>query len=408
MRLNKSLPVVLAGALQAIPMLRAVLPAQAQALAPSTWAHVLRLATGAVAYLGFHAISSATTFIPPAGYTFNLTVGVATNLNIAYSGAHVPQSWSASPNPVCPGLTLALGSASTTISGTPTTAGTYTSTIRAWSGNGATGDNTPASYTFNVAGSGSPTPPVITNIVASPSSSVAVGTSVTLTPRVGGPGPLQYRWRFNSTNLAGGTNAALTLTNVQMTSAGTYTLIVSNAVGAATNSATLTVTSAPVITNQPRSQIALQGTNVTFTVGASGAGLAYQWRFNSNILANANAPSLTLTNVGPAQSGFYSAVVSNSAGSMVSSNAQLLVVVPPAAGQAPRLASIAADSSQLTLSFPTAPGYRYLLQTNAALATPNWGTLSNVAPSFNGGSISLVQRCTNAPRLFYRVVVQAQ
>lgn len=50
----------------------------------------------------------------------------------------------------------------------------------------------------------------------------------------------------------------------------------------------------------------------------------YQWLFNGTALPGATAATLTLTNTGHAQAGFYSVVVSNQAGSVTSAVVQLL------------------------------------------------------------------------------------
>ncbi len=93
----------------------------------------------------------------------------------------------------------------------------------------------------------------------------------------------------------------------------------------------ITVTNAPPqILLQPQNRIADAGSDVTFSVTASGTPpLQYQWRRNGTNLPGATLPGLTLSNVQPADMGFYSVQVSNAAGSVVSSNASLLVVVLP-------------------------------------------------------------------------------
>ncbi len=88
---------------------------------------------------------------------------------------------------------------------------------------------------------------------------------------------------------------------------------------------------APIITLQPQSQTVPSGTNVTFTVAATGFGsLSYQWRSNSVALAGATSPSLTLSNVQPANSADYSVVVTNILGSTTSALATLTVLTLPA------------------------------------------------------------------------------
>jgi hypothetical protein len=58
-----------------------------------------------------------------------------------------------------------------------------------------------------------------------------------------GPSPLHYQWDLNGTNIAAATNISLSLTNVQSNQAGSYTLVLSNNLGAVTSSiAILTIT----------------------------------------------------------------------------------------------------------------------------------------------------------------------
>ncbi|PAW86517.1 MAG: hypothetical protein B9S33_07975 [Pedosphaera sp. Tous-C6FEB] len=59
------------------------------------------------------------------------------------------------------------------------------------------------------------------------------------------------------------------------------------------------------------------------------APLTYQWRFGGVIIPGANSTSVTLFNVQPSQAGLYSVDISNSGGSITSSNATLTVIVPP-------------------------------------------------------------------------------
>lgn len=78
---------------------------------------------------------------------------------------------------------------------------------------------------------------------------IIAGNSVTFNVAATGTAPLRYQWYFNAnTPLATGTNAALTLFNVQSNNAGSYSVIVTNNFGAATSSvAALTVNPAPTL-----------------------------------------------------------------------------------------------------------------------------------------------------------------
>jgi hypothetical protein len=75
---------------------------------------------------------------------------------------------------------------------------------------------------------------------------VAAGATATVAVMVGGAQPLSYQWQRNGASVAGATAAVLSLANAQIPSAGTYSVVVTNALGAATSAnALLTVIGAP-------------------------------------------------------------------------------------------------------------------------------------------------------------------
>jgi len=162
------------------------------------------------------------------------------------------------------------------------------------------------------------------------SHTVAAGATVTFTVGATGTAPLSYQWRLNGANVSGATTSALTLSAVTSANAGSYTALVSNSAGSATSAAaTLTVTStgtAPSITSQPSSQTVTAGANVTFTVVATGtAPLSYQWMKGGANISGATASALSLSSVTTADTGSYTARVSNTAGSVTSAAANLTV-----------------------------------------------------------------------------------
>jgi hypothetical protein len=88
-----------------------------------------------------------------------------------------------------------------------------------------------------------PTIPVITNQPAS--QTVAPGSTVTLTVGYSGNGPFSFQWRRNGVNLPQATNETLTLSNVQATDAGDYSVVVFTDAGAtASDPAAVRVTTA--------------------------------------------------------------------------------------------------------------------------------------------------------------------
>ncbi|HWI59060.1 MAG TPA: immunoglobulin domain-containing protein [Bacillota bacterium] len=73
-------------------------------------------------------------------------------------------------------------------------------------------------------------PAVVPVITVQPQSQiVSEGTAVSLTVEATSPEPLSYQWQLNNANLAGATNATLTLTNISASQAGAYSVVVSSA-----------------------------------------------------------------------------------------------------------------------------------------------------------------------------------
>ena len=93
---------------------------------------------------------------------------------------------------------------------------------------------------------------------------------------------------------------------------------------------------APVILMQPANQTVIVGRTVSFNVTADGTPpLNYQWNFSGTNIAGATNTTLTLTNVQLNQAGNYTVWVTNTYGSVLSSNAALTVNPPPPCTPAP-------------------------------------------------------------------------
>ncbi len=81
------------------------------------------------------------------------------------------------------------------------------------------------------------------SFISEPSSRYAdPGKNISMTASAAGAAPLKYQWRYNGANISGATNLSLTLTNIQASNAGSYTIVVTNSSGSVTSSiAKLTV-----------------------------------------------------------------------------------------------------------------------------------------------------------------------
>ena len=169
------------------------------------------------------------------------------------------------------------------------------------------------------------------SITTQPASQVAaVGTNASFSVAASGTAPLDYQWRFNGTNLAGATSTNLTIANVQPANGGNYSVVVANLAGSVTSAvATLTVNVPLSISLQPQSQTVLAGTNVTFTVSASGTPAPwYQWRKDGTPLSGATNATYSITGVQTNHVGTYTVLVTNTAGNRLSGEATLSVLPP--------------------------------------------------------------------------------
>jgi hypothetical protein len=256
---------------------------------------------------------------------------------------------------------------------------------------------------------------VVTNIAGSATSSVATLTvyvppTITTQPQsqawiqgqtaafsvaASGTSPLRYRWNFNGANISGATNASLTLTNIQTTNAGSYSVVVTNIAGSATSTvAALTVYVPPTITNQPASQALILGQTAAFTVAASGtAPLNYQWSINGTNISRGTNASLTLTNIQTTNAGSYTVVVTNIAGSATSSVVTLTVYVPPTITTQPQSQAVISGQSaafSVTASGTAPLNYQWSINdTNISRGTNASLTLTNIQTT-NAGNYSVV------------------
>jgi hypothetical protein len=143
---------------------------------------------------------------------------------------------------------------------------------------------------------------------------------------------------FSGTTLLG-TDTSAPFSQAVNLAAGGYTLTARaiDYLGSSNTSPAVTITVAsaavaPTIVTPPASQTVFAGANVTFTVSAGGTPpLHYQWQKNSADISGANNASLALSSVTSADAGIYRAVVTNTAGSVTSSGATLVVNAAPTA-----------------------------------------------------------------------------
>ena len=218
------------------------------------------------------------------------------------------------------------GTTNFTVVVTPTAEGLITNTLTVAS---LTTDPNPANNTA-ISVISVTAPPVI--MVQPSSQAVLPGANVTFQVTATGPAPLTYQWSHNGTNLPGAVDTVLTLTNVGISQAGSYAVLVSGTSGSTLSSDAMLTVLDPSIVGQPLGQSLMAGATARFTVDGSGSTpFSYQWLkdgvplVDGGKLSGTTTASLVVSNVQAGEMAAYSVVISNSYGSVVSSNALLTV-----------------------------------------------------------------------------------
>jgi hypothetical protein len=173
-------------------------------------------------------------------------------------------------------------------------------------------------------------------VATPPASQLAgAGSNATFNVIASGTGPLRYQWRTNGANIPGASYSSLTLSDVQSSNAGSYSVVVSNSYGTATSTAAVLMveTGAPQIFTGVQSPFyAMLGQTFSNSVVAAGASpLAYQWQFNGTNLVDggrvlgsqSNVLMVASAEIGDA--GNYQVIVTNNYGAVTSSVAVLTV-----------------------------------------------------------------------------------
>ncbi len=269
--------------------------------------------------------------------------------------------------------------------GTPTTAGSYPTTITVVSPGNA---SLPQKVTITISGSTGPIVPTITTPPVA--ATVNAGNNATFTVAASGTAPIGYFWLKNGNplanagNISGANTTTLTVANTSTADTGNYSVLVSNSVSTVTSAAVaLTVIVPPAITSQPASQTQAVGSSATFSVTATGsAPLTYRWLKNGTNLVNGakysgvSSSALTVAALATTDAGNYSVAITNLAGSLTSSVAPLTVVSSPTITMPPANLSVTAGANAAftVVATGSAPLVYQWLKNNSALA--NGGNVS--------------------------------
>ncbi|MFH0908639.1 MAG: immunoglobulin domain-containing protein, partial [bacterium] len=145
-----------------------------------------------------------------------------------------------------------------------------------------------------------------------------------------GTTPLFYQW-VKGTPIVGATAANYTIASATLADAGTFFVIVSNAVGSVTSAtANLAVLIPPSITTQPIGGPVMAGGTTSLNAAATGsAPLDYQWRRNGVPIPGAISVTYIITFAQLSDTGNYDMIVTNAVGAATSSVAVITVLGAP-------------------------------------------------------------------------------
>ncbi|RZJ70029.1 PKD-like domain-containing protein [Flavobacterium sp.] len=277
--------------------------------------------------------------------------------------------------PICPGATVQLSNATpggTWISLAPTLATVNATGLVTGIANGT------ASIRYSVTNGNGCTTNATTTVLVNPrptvssTGSVCVGSTTTLSPTSGGT------WVSNNPTIASITNAGV----VTGLASGTATFTFTNGSGCANTTGNITVNQLPQINANPNPVSACSGSSASFTVGAIGAGLTYQWFNGATALSDggnisgANSQTLTINPVNAIDaSADYHVVVSGTcAPPAISTNASLSVTQQIAISSQPVVTQTHCEGQTATFSVlanGAILGYQWYNGTTALTNTGN-------------------------------------
>jgi hypothetical protein len=223
---------------------------------------------------------------------------------------------------------------------------------------------------------------------------------------------ITYQWQFNSANINGATNSTLVLSNIQSNNAGAYSAILANGFLNVTSAAASlgVVYPPPVIVTQPASQLALVGSNATFSLNATSYyAMTFQWQFNGTNLVDgpgisgSTTPVLNVFGASVSTAGNYQAIVANQYAASTSAVAALTLVYPPGIAAQPtnEMVIYPNNASFAVQATGTAPfGYQWY---SNGVALANGGVIGGA----NAATLAISSPPTNYDALYQAVVTNA-
>lgn len=222
-------------------------------------------------------------------------------------------------------------------------------------------------HTHALAGFGSTNAPALVTDppTVNPGGTIYSTTPFSIVADAYGQPPLSFQWRKNGGPIPGATSVLYGKASASTADSGNYDVVITNSYGAVTSMvAVVTINPAvpPTFIQQPISRSTYSGGTASFSVVAAGTTpFSYQWQHAGTNLPGATNATLFIVGVASTQTGNYTVVVTNVAGTITSSPATLSLFTP------------ATGSYQADIVAAGPLGYWRLGESSGTTAFDNWG-----------------------------------
>ena len=230
------------------------------------------------------------------------------------------------------------------------------------------------------------------------------GDNVQFNVEASGDG-LTYQWQYQTAHtsvwmnslLNGAKTDTITVQATALRNGQKYRCVLKDALGQTLTSdpATLTIVTAPKITQHPQNATVSGGENAQFKVVAEGGGLSYQWQYRTagtstwkdSALPGAQTDTITVTGMAHRNGQQYRCVVTNAAGTATSDAATLTVNIPLKITSQPKNTTVALDAVASFTVKANGVGLKYQWQYKTA-GTSLWK--NSALPGANTNTVRIV------------------
>lgn len=158
---------------------------------------------------------------------------------------------------------------------------------------------------------------------------LVLGARATFNVAASGTSPITYQWIKDGSEIPGATLPSYSIPSVGLADEGNYSVVVANIAGSEPSDvAKLSVCTPVRILASPQGSSVREGQSVTLSVGVEGTNPSFQWRKGGRPISGGTSSSYTISSVKAADADSYDVVVSNSANTVPSSTASLVVETP--------------------------------------------------------------------------------